>query len=226
MECVFVELNGHKIDLGPNPSKICKQRWLGELSPEPETVAWIESLPVGASFLDIGASVGTHAVRAALHGLKVTAIEPHQASYEELVQVVSRNTLPIRCLNFALSSEVSSGILGHGRSKYTFYAGPQVGGQPIAALTLDAFYKTEITGYPVPTYIKLDVDGNEAQIIEGGRGVFNQVKSALIEVDPIVNPAIPAMMARLGFHFDKQQVEECMIKEGKYKGMANYIFYR
>lgn len=210
------------IDLGSNPSKIAIQRWAGKMSPEPETVAWIESLSVGATFFDIGASVGTHAIRAAVLGLRVTAFEPHEASWQELVVTVTRNQLLITCSNYALSNTFAEGRLAPGRSKYSFYTTYVPGYQHVEAITLD--WWCEQHGYP--DYVKLDVDGNEPQIIEGGEVTFGQVKSALIEVDPVVNPHIPQMMKRLGFTFDQAQVDSCMIRDGKYKGTANYIFNR
>ena len=74
--------------------------------------------------------------------------------------------------------------------------------------------------------MKLDVDGNEEKIILGGQKVLPLIKSALIEVDPVVSPNLVGMMRELGFRYDPAQVKACMITEGKYKGTANYIFYK
>lgn len=220
-----VDLYEHVIDLGPNPSKICQQRWSGTLSPEPETVAWIESLPAGASFLDIGASVGIHAIRAAVRGLRVIAIEPHQESFDELQRIVAENRLPIYCYNIALTNTCCVGAIGKGRSKYTFLPG-DTEGQPVVGVTLQKFYATLKDVHTLPEYIKMDVDGNEEEILAGGREIISQAKSLLIEVDPWINAGIPQTMHELGFVFDRQQVNACMVTEGKYLGMANYIFTR
>jgi FkbM family methyltransferase len=216
-----VVLYGRKIDLGPTPSKICKQRWLGEMSPEPETVAWIETMEPKAEFFDIGASIGTHSVRAALWGLWVTAFEPHNASFLELLATMERNLLPVACVNIAISDEISQGRLVPGRSKYTFHNHPHAPGQPVASATLDYICHLRDS---YPKYIKIDVDGNEVQIIHGGETTLKKAKSVLIEVDPVINSEIPHLMKSLGFHYDQKQVDACMIREGKYKGTANYIF--
>lgn len=219
---ILIELYGQEIDLGPSPSKLCIKRWTGALSPEPETVAWIETLPRGGVFYDIGASVGTHSIRAAMRGLIVTAFEPEEESYLSLLHTVKRNSLQVLCVQKALAKVCASGILGRGRSTYTFYASTTMEGQSVDAITLDYWCKH----HDYPDYIKLDVDGNEEQIIEGGEEVLAKAKSVLIEVDPVINPNIPSMMQNLGFHYDKAQVESCMIRTGKYTGTANYIFVR
>ncbi len=82
----------------------------------------------------------------------------------------------------------------------------------------------------VPNHIKIDVDGNEAEIIYGFNATFRTaaVKSVLIEIDPQVkgHTDIPKVMKGYGFKYDPEQVEACRIKDGKYRDMANHIFYR
>jgi FkbM family methyltransferase len=216
-----VTIHDWEIDLGPKPSRLCRRRWLGELSPEPETVEWIEGLTPDKIFYDIGASLGTHAIRACVRGLQVTAFEPANELFNELQEICTRNLLPIVVSNCALSNSVGTGRLRGGRSSATFYA-DQAAGQIVESTTLDMW----CTGRRAPDYIKLDVDGNEEQIIRGGEKTFKKVESALIEVDPVVCPNIPKMMAELGFTYDPKQVASNMIQSGKYKGMANYIFWR
>lgn len=213
------------IDLGEHPSKLALRRWRGELSPEPETVQWIESLPrnQGKRFYDIGASVGTHAIRAHYCGLSVTAFEPYEPVYNDLCAVVDRNAIPILCSQLAFSDVVTDGRMAPGRSTATFYPDRQEG-QPARSTTLGQYCFM----HGPPDYIKLDVDGNEEAIVRGGETLLKsgRVQSLLIEVDPVVSPNLPSMMRELGYSWDKQQVEQCMIREGKYKGTANYIFFR
>lgn len=220
---MLVQLYGRIIDLGASPSKLMMQRWTGQLSPEPETVAWLEAIPKGSVFWDIGASVGTHSIRAAVLGLQVTAFEPHAGSWADLVATVERNRLPVVVLNWAVTHTVGRGQLVRGRSKYTFAlddTGLFVG---TPAVSLDSLLGA--SGFTPPGYVKIDVDGNEEDIIKGGERLFREyVKEALIEVDPAIHHKLIGMMQDLGFKFDPAQVSACMIRGGKYDGMANFIF--
>lgn len=214
---------GRLIDFGDNPSTLCKRRWSGELSPEPETVEWIETLMMGKTFFDVGASVGRFAIMASLRGLSVTAFEPFEPVFNEMFETVRRNNLPILCSQFALSDANEDGWLARGRSTATFaVTSASAKWHPASSMTLDAWCKDR----KPPAHIKIDVDGNEEQIIRGGEKTWTHVKSALIEVDPVTGPNIPYMMSELGFYYNKGQVRKCAVREGKYKGMANYIFYR
>ena len=219
-----IRLYDRTIDLGPAPSKLAVKRWTGVMSPEPETVAWIESLPQKKMFFDIGASVGTHAIRASLCGLFVRAFEPLELVYDELFGTVSRNDLPILCSKLAFHSTYTHGCMTRGRSTATFEPKGFVG-QPSFSTTLDRYCSEHFYD---PDYIKLDVDGNEEAIIRGGEEVLRRgnVKSMLIEVDPVVSPNLVGMMKELGYRYDQAQVDACMITVGKYAGTANYIFYK
>lgn len=218
---MIVELYGRKIDIGEHPSKVCAKRWTGQLSPEPETVAWIESLPSGGNFFDIGANVGTFSVRAKLRGLKVFAFEPQEDNWRELQGIIARNGLAIEAYKMALYRDVSWGTLARGRSCDTFKQGPG----SLISTTLDNF----VRAFNIkPDYIKLDVDGNEYDILLGAVVTLPTVSSLLVEIDPMIadHAAIPGLLAEFGFRFDPKQVASCQVQEGKYKGMANYVFFR
>lgn len=218
-----VLLYGRQIDLGPTPSRHCLRRWLGQLAPEPETIAWIESLPPHGVFFDIGASVGTHAVRAALRGLSVHTFEAEPVRAQELAAIVTRNRLPIRTNPVPLHRRAEMGKLVSGPGKRSFFADPA---GRLQAITVD-IYARKIA---CPDYIKLDVDGNELGILQGAVKTLPNVKSLLVEVDPNAglgnNGTIPEFLAGYGFRFDPEQVARCRIPSGKFAGAANYIFWR
>lgn len=224
-----VELYGHTIKLGETPSSLCLRRWHGKMSPEPETVAWIESLPSGDVFYDIGANVGTFSVRAALRGLHVFAFEPVLANYVELCRIIELNKLPIWAFNLAMSRRIQVGVMGRGRSTHTLLPiciDDDFGHPNVLAMKVDVF---ALIGME-PNHVKIDVDGDEPLVLRGMRCTLasKYFRSVLVEVDPTMpgHKEIPEFMEGFGFKYDPAQVEACMIKGGKYDGTANYIFRR
>jgi FkbM family methyltransferase len=200
------------------------KRWLGQLSPEPETCSWIDSLPRGEVFFDIGANVGTFSVRASIHGMQVVAFEPCLEHYVELCGIIERNQLPILAFNLALSDQCRVGSLGRGRSTHTLLE-HQLGKPGVFATTVDDM--VEILGV-CPQHVKIDVDGDEPLILTGMADTLPHVKSLLVEVDPGLpgHPEIPGRMGLYGFTSDSSQVAACRVQSGKYIGMANYVFRR
>mgnify|MGYP005714172335 FL=1 len=68
---------------------------------------------------------------------------------------------------------------------------------------------------PQPDYIKIDVDGFEDKVVEGGMNVFKKAESILIEVDK-KNINYIAMIEALGFTLESKHKRN----EEEY----NYIF--
>lgn len=83
---------------------------------------------------------------------------------------------------------------------------------------------------PLPTHIKIDVDGFEPKVIAGARRVLADrgVRSLLIET----NPGLPdhlgmvAELEAMGFRYDPAQVAAAERKSGVFKGVAEYVFRR
>jgi Methyltransferase FkbM domain len=66
-------------------------------------------------------------------------------------------------------------------------------------LTIDRF--AQLFGLKNPTHIKIDVDGCELEILQGGIGVLNEVTSILVEMHE-ENPSselIEKLLTSLGF---------------------------
>ena len=85
-------------------------------------------------------------------------------------------------------------------------------------------------GIPIPTYIKIDVDGIEQKIISNSTKVLSssKVKSVLIEINENrdEDKQIIVIMHKLGFKFDQNQVNDAIRKSGAHKGYAEYLFYK
>ena len=83
---------------------------------------------------------------------------------------------------------------------------------------------------PLPTYIKIDVDGIESKIISKSKKVLSSsvLKSVLIEINEnrIEDKKIIKIMKEFKFKYDLNQVEDSKRKSGPHKGYAEYLFYR
>lgn len=163
---------------------------------EPETIAWLDSLPDGDVLWDIGANVGAFTIYAAVRRkLRVVAFEPGAASFAALTRNIEINGLDGRadayCL--ALANETKLDYLhmantGAGHSMHAFGSPETVNGrispvfrQAVPGFTADRF--AEIFDVPRPQHIKLDVDSIEFDILRGAENLLRStVQSVLVEV--------------------------------------------
>lgn len=154
---------------------------------EPETVEWIRSFQEGSILWDVGASVGPYSLIAAALGHHVVAFEPFLPSVGELQQNVWLNKLGDKIDVFPIAlgnqnttelrfpiSQVSPGSASHNDKHKS---------DEQAVVMIKA---KEITG-TWPHHVKIDVDGGELDVIEGGREVWNSALSVMVESEP---PAI------------------------------------
>lgn len=167
---------------------------------EPFTVDWIRKIAHKGIFYDIGANVGSYSLIAASlmsNREKVVAFEPAYFNFYKLNENIKINNLnnKIIPLNIALTdnnsvtrmyfSSVEEGSafhsLGGGNRIHSYFIN-------IMCMTLDDV--VNYCGIPFPNHIKIDVDGTELAILNGGRTVFrnNQVKSVMVEFDEINQP--------------------------------------
>jgi FkbM family methyltransferase len=176
---------------------LLRAQWLE--SKEPETLAWIDSFAPGEVLYDIGANIGVFSVYAALHrNCDVYAFEPEAKNYACLAKNLYLNGLGrrVKALNLGLHDRTAIEFLQlHGmESGAALHAlGEAVDWrkerfqpkfeQSVMAFALDDF--VERFGIPLPSHVKLDVDGNEPKIIAGGRRTLSNpaLKSLMIEMN-------------------------------------------
>jgi len=164
---------------------------------EPETLEWIESIPLGAVVWDVGANVGLYSVFAAkARDCRVYAFEPSVFNLELLARNVFANSLhgrvtlvPIALTDemavssFKLTSTAWGGALStfgqgfdqHGATLREIFEYRTVGMSMSDAMS--------ILSIPAPAYLKIDVDGIEHFILRGGTSVLEKVESVLIEIN-------------------------------------------
>jgi FkbM family methyltransferase len=205
---------------------------------EPETIAWIDAFEVPCTFWDVGANIGTFALYAALRqGLEALAFEPAAASYAALCRNIEANGQDerVRAFAIALSGETRLGSLNMsatnaGNSFNLFESTENCFGNPIdvtfrqasIGFSIDAFRR--LFDLPPPNYLKIDVDGTEAEILDGAAATLADpaLRSVLIELEideTARNAAIVARLEGAGFIATRRGV----IQHG---GSVNTIFTR
>lgn len=181
---------------------------------EPATLAWIESFGRESVLWDIGANIGLYSVYAAKLGVKVVAVEPSVFNLEFLVKNINLNqvsdsvdVLPIAVGGSDISlNRLNLSSMAWGDSQNSFGTTRGQYGTDIEVAvdyrllgaSLDCL--AEKFNLQQPDYIKVDVDGIEAEIVESGLHVLRQVRGVLIE-SPVVED-------------DAQRIRECLTRAG------------
>ena len=164
---------------------------------EPETLAWLDSVPTGSSLWDIGANVGLYTIYAGkVRNCRVYAFEPSVCNLELLARNVHLNDLSsnVTIVPTALSDVAKEGAfelssLEQGGACSTFAEGYDSFGEPMESifsyrtLSLSGDDLVALYKLPIPDYIKMDVDGIEHLILAGMGGILRspQLKGLLVE---------------------------------------------
>ena len=179
------------------PNDISQWRANSFSTKEPETLEWIDTIPVGSVLWDIGANVGIYSCYAAKKRLcRVFAFEPSVFNLELLARNIFLNSLTnsITIVPLPLSDTLSISNLNMtstmwGGAMSTFHQSYGHDGKTmekvfvIPTLGLSMTDATDLLGIPQPDYIKMDVDGIEHLILKGGMAVLRKSKSILIEIN-------------------------------------------
>ncbi len=167
---------------------------------EPETLDWIDRWKIrDGIFFDIGANVGLYSLYAALRHpeWRIVAFEPEASNFHYLRENVAFHQLrhvgvyPLALSNHDGLSELHLSHREAGSARHTESSTPialtksgqaVVWRQGTVAWTVDRF--CEASGL-LPTAIKLDVDGNEDEVLEGMKATLRSpgLQSLLVE-DP------------------------------------------
>jgi FkbM family methyltransferase len=179
------------------PNSLCEFRVRTFTTKEPETLAWLDSIPENAVLWDIGANIGLYSCYAAkARGCRVIAFEPSVFNLELLARNAFLNGLSQRVtiVSLPLFANLTESTLNMTTTEWggalsTFGASYGHDGRPMAkvfefrtvGLPMDDFVSR--LALPEPQYIKLDVDGIEHLVLQGGRRVLRGVQSLSVEVN-------------------------------------------
>ncbi len=198
-------------------------------------MAWISrSVVEGDVFLDVGANIGLYTMMAAKRcgdTGQVIACEPHIGNAFSLMKNCQLNGVSdrVRILVSALSA--SSGFddfnydsLIPGTSMSQFGSTLDDKGQEINPVLAELKYGVQLDDLiasnriPVPTIVKIDVDGNEELVLEGMESLLtrNRPRSLQVELGPRNMQGVNAILERYGY----QSVQRHDTEAGKKKLMS------
>jgi FkbM family methyltransferase len=164
---------------------------------EPETLQWIDDIPQMSVIWDIGANIGLYSCYAAKSkNCKVYAFEPSVFNLELLSRNIYLNKLidkvviiPIPLSDKLSESKMKFTTTSWGGALSTF--GKDFGWD---GRNINEIFEFRTIGINIdeivnklniekPDYIKMDVDGIEHFILQGGLDILKNVKSILIEIN-------------------------------------------
>ena len=232
------------------PNQLLEWRVDTYFSKEPETLEWIDSFQEKENliFWDIGANIGLYSIYNSLKHPKSTiiAFEPSSSNLRVLTRNISINNLEknIKVVPTPLTNKknifqemnegqfVEGGALNSFGEKFDFEGKEFKPTMKYNLLGTTINYFLENSILDIPDYIKIDVDGIEHLILEGGDKFLNnkKVKSLSIEInenfkeqyDKVLN-----LMNKYEFKLlHKKHNDDMFSEQSKFKKTFNYIFVK
>jgi FkbM family methyltransferase len=214
------------------------------LTKEPETIEWIDGFEENSVFWDIGANVGVYSLYAGLKKeVEVVAFEPATPNLYALNRNIEINQLGKKILALGIAfndvtrldqfymSNTEIGSALHSFSQATDWQGKTFSPkfkQGVIGFSIDEFIRKFSPKFP--THIKIDVDGIESKIVEGGRETIAdpRLKSVFVELDEnqpeLIRPVVSAIeQAGLKLCAKKHAP---MFDNSEFASVYNHIFYR
>ena len=232
------------------PNQLVEWRVDTYFSKEPETLEWIDSFQEKENliFWDIGANIGLYSIYNSLKHPKSTTIafEPSSSNLRVLTRNIFINNLEknIKVVPTPLTNKknifqemkevqfVEGGALNSFGEKFDFEGKEFKPTMKYNLLGTTINYLLENSILDIPDYIKIDVDGIEHLILEGGDKFLNnkKVKSLSIEVnenfreqyDKVLN-----LMNKYEFKLlHKKNNDDMFSEQSKFNKIFNYIFVK
>jgi len=218
------------------------------LTKEPETIEWMLALKPNDILFDVGANIGLFTVVAArVSGATVYAFEPESQNYALLHKNIFLNGIHERVSAFCaavtdkfgmeklyLSNFSIAGSCHQFGHQVDYNLAPVSGmfGQGCVGIGLDAAVAAGML--PVPTHIKIDVDGFEHKVLAGAKKILRdrKLKSLIIEVNFHIPQHVGMLrdLEKAGFTYSRAQMEESNIgrrvDDPRFNKFYNIIFTR
>lgn len=188
---------------------------------EPDTINWVESFSAGDIMWDIGCNIGVFSIFAAkANDVKVYAFDAMATNIAGLVKNIQLNGLGEQIIPFCAPLMDKSGFA----NLYVPLQATETGGNgaqiklkedaylrpidPVVTVTSPGYALddlVQVLGLPVPTHIKMDVDGVEEFVIAGAMKTLAnpKVKSLMFEIPPQLHDKLINVLDGLGFKHEK-----------------------
>lgn len=217
------------------PNNITEWRAKTLFTKEPSTVDWILGMKPGEILWDIGANIGSYSVLAGVKGIETYSFEPEASNFAVLAKNLQLNNINPNAYCLAITDKTGFDTLYGGQADiggacHTF--GKEVGPdlEERRSVFKQGCYGMRLDDIrlPRPHHVKIDVDGLEQNVINGGNEVIANCKSVCIEINNKLeeHQTILKWFKNKGFIYDPKQVERVIRKEGPFEGCAEYIFYK
>jgi len=239
---------GKSVDLSfytPNTTNFFRAKTFS--TKEPETLSWIEEFGNEGSILfDIGANVGLYSIyHAKLNNGKSYAFEPSFLNLKLILKNINLNRCQkkIKVIqnplfkstgikNFKYGNTIEGGALSSFDVDYGF-DGKKIYHEldvDVIGFSIDDMFKMGLLK-DVPTMVKIDVDGIEHLILDGGIETFSNSKcrSILLEInDGFINQSSEAtrLLKQFGFEIKKKEHALMIEKSQQFSKVYNQIWVK
>ena len=229
------------------PNHLINWRLQTYFTKEPDTLKWIDSFEKKENmiFWDIGANIGLYSIYSYLRNPKSTTIafEPSTSNLRVLSRNISINNLEenIKILPIPLTNKINTFQQMHEESfieggGLNFFGEKSVSDinkyktnmkYILLGTTINFFIENSILD--IPDYIKIDVDGIEHLILEGGDKFLHheKIKSVCIEIDQnniIQYEKILSLMKNYNFNISYKSTNHRRTDSKIFQNETNYIF--
>ena len=226
------------------PTRTTKWRVDSLFDKEPVTIQWISEFKPDEVLFDIGANVGMYTIWAAkTRNVRVFSFEPEAQNFALLNRNIVMNGLGNRVKAYCLAlsdqpgySELHLSSIEVGGSCHSLGERVDFARQPMNPVYSQGCVAARLDdlvaqgAVPMPSHIKIDVDGIEPKILAGARRILAErtVQSMLIETNQNLSDHLQMVreLESLGFRYDPAQVAAAERKNGAFKGVAEYVFRR
>lgn len=232
------------------PNALTEHRVRKIFTKEPETIEWIDGFKKKKNliFWDIGSNIGLFSIYNVLKNRTSTSIsfEPSSSNIRVLTRNISINKLEkkIKVITLPLTNKentfqvmnendfLEGGALNAFGVKFD-HEGKRYDPKmkySLLGTSLNNLIKNK--ALKIPDYVKIDVDGLEHLILEGGSNVFNKkkIKSISIEINENFNSQfykVLKYMKKFGYEIlQKRQNKKHIGQNIKFTKTFNYVFIR